>query len=150
MTKKRNGLLIVSLFVFLCGSGSFAEEKGAKARARAQAKIEEAAVAVGEYTYFQRDEFVKYSKRELAKMKNELALLEVKARQKTGPAKEEAEKKIDELKVSVEQLNEKVKKVKGARKSEWDELQSSFNHSMDNVKYSIRKSRQWLSEKIAP
>lgn len=146
MIKKRNALFIVSLLTLLTCASSFAEQK----RAKAKGKIEEAAVADGDYTYFQRDEFLKYSKREIAKMKNELASLEIKAKQKTGLAQEEAQKKLDELKLSVDQLNEKVKKVKGARKSEWDELQTSFNNSMDNVKYSIRKSRQWLSEKIAP
>lgn len=146
MMKKRNALFIVSLLTLLTCASSFAEQKGAKANG----KREEAAVTDGDYTYFQRDEFLKYSKREIAKMKNELANLEIKAKQKTGLAQEEAQKKLDELKLSVEQLNEKVKKVKGARKSEWDELQTSFNNSMDNVKYSIRKSRQWLSEKIAP
>lgn len=146
MTKKRNALFTVSLLALLTCASSFAEQKGAKAKG----KIAEAAVADGEYTYFQRDEFVKYSKREIAKMKNELASLEIKAKQKTGLAQEEAQKKLDELKLSVEQLNEKVNKVKGARKSEWDELQTSFTNSMDNIKYSIRKSRQWLSEKIAP
>ena len=154
---KKSGLLIALLMALLICSNSFAEPKKAKAKdkkAVAEAKIKEAAVAVGEYTYFKREEFVNYSKRELAKMKKELASLEIKAKQKTASVKEESHqealKKIDELKISVDQLNEKVKKVKGARQSEWDELQKSFNYSMDNIKYSIRKSRQWLSKKIAP
>jgi len=143
MMKKRNALFIVSLFALLNCASSFAEQKKAKAKDKME-------VVDGDYSYFQREEFVKYTKREITKMKNELAILEIKAKQKKDLNQEEAQKKLDELKLSVEQLNEKVKKVKGARRSEWDELQTSFNNSMDNVKYSIRKSRQWLSEKIAP
>jgi hypothetical protein len=142
--------LLVSAF-FITGYQKInAQQSTEQNKATATEKVKEAGVAVRDYTYSQKEEFITKTKTELNDLKKELADLEIKAKQTTGTAKAEAAKKIQDVKVSINKLNGQLETIKAATESQWNELKNKFNKSMDSAKASIAKSRKWLSEKIAP
>jgi hypothetical protein len=138
------------LILLLCGFcvTLYAETK--KKKEVAKEKVSEAKEAVTDYAYTQKDEFVSKMKLELAGFKNDLAELDQKVKETTGTMKTEAENKILKIKLDVKKLNKRIENVKNSSESEWDGMKNKFKDSMSDAKESIAKSRQWLSEKIAP
>jgi hypothetical protein len=97
--------LLVSAF-FITGYQKInAQQSTEQNKATATEKVKEAGVAVRDYTYSQKEEFITKTKTELNDLKKELADLEIKAKQTTGTAKAEAAKKIQDVKVSINKLN---------------------------------------------
>lgn len=142
--------LLLSAF-FITGYQKInAQQSTDQKKTTATEKVKEAEIAVRDYTYSQKEEFVAKTKNELNELKKELVDLEIKAKQTSGKAKAEAAKKNQEVKISINKLNGQIETIKTATESQWSEVKNKFNDSMNSVKATIAKSRKWMSEKIAP
>jgi hypothetical protein len=48
------------------------------------------------------------------------------------------------------QAKKQLDLAESATESSWEDVKGSFKKSLDDLKDSIDKTRQWLSDKIAP
>ncbi len=147
-------IILFSVFYFLGFQKSFADQNQTKdtkqKKETAKEKMGEAKLAVKDYTFSQKEEFVTNMNKEIDLLKKDLTDLETKAKKTSKDAKAETDKKIKDAKTSIAKLNEQIETVKSSTESDWEKIKIKFNDSMSEVKKSIARSRKWLSEKIAP
>ena len=140
------------MIVLLGGcSGTSKEEASSDKPLKAiNERVEDLNQNVSDYSYAQKEKFVKKMENELARLKKDIIALEEKAKKAGGSAKMEAKTRIQEIKDGTKELEKKVSMLKDATEDKWEDIKVKFNESMDDVKEAIEKSRTWISEKIAP
>ena len=140
------------MIVLLGGcSGTSKEEASSDKPLKAiNERVEDLNQNVSDYSYAQKEKFVKKMENELARLKKDIIALEEKAKKAGGSAKMEAKTRIQEIKNGTKELEKKINMMKDATEDKWDDIKVKFNESMDGVKDAIEKSRTWISEKIAP
>ena len=140
------------MIVLLGGcSGTSKEEASSDKPLKAiNERVEDLNQNVSDYSYAQKEKFVKKMENELARLKKDIIALEEKAKKAGGSAKMEAKTRIQEIKNGTKELEKKINMMKDATEDMWDDIKVKFNESMDGVKDAIEKSRTWISEKIAP
>lgn len=111
---------------------------------------EEAAQAAEDYSYAKKAEFIAKMKEELARMQVEIDRLSAKVDRSSGATKAEAQAKLAALREKSAQLKKKLDAAEGATASTWDSVKKDFRTSFGEFKASIKKTRQWLGEKIEP
>jgi len=144
---------IAILMIVLLGgcSGTSKEEASSDKPLKAiNERVEDLNQNVSDYSYAQKEKFVKKMENELARLKKDIIALEEKAKKAGGSAKMEAKTRIQEIKNGTKELEKKINMMKDATEDKWDDIKVKFNESMDGVKDAIEKSRTWISEKIAP
>jgi cytochrome c556 len=113
-------------------------------------ETDKAAQDLRNYSYAQKDAFVKETRRELAALNQDLDDLSAKIDKSSDSVKADAKPKVQALRDRVDKLNMKLADVENATESNWDNVKAGFNQAMDGVKDSFQQARQWLADKIAP
>ena len=108
------------------------------------------AQAVQDYAYTQKAALVRNMKKELAKIQKELDRLSVKVENSSGTVKADAKAKLKVVRRQWAQAKRRLDQAGGATESTWDEAKGRFRQSYDELKDSFEKTRQWLSDRIAP
>jgi peptidoglycan hydrolase CwlO-like protein len=106
--------------------------------------------AAKDYTYAQKNDYVKKMQNEIAKINKEIYELEAKAKKANAKYRAEANLKIKALKKKASQLNMHMEKVKTATETNWDRVKADFHKAISEFEDSVRQVRSWLSKKIAP
>ena len=152
MKNKITFRIAILMIVLLGGcSGTSKEEASSDKPLKAiNERVEDLNQNVSDYSYAQKEKFVKKMENELARLKKDIIALEEKAKKAGGSAKMEAKTRIQEIKNGTKELEKKINMMKDATEDKWDDIKVKFNESMDGVKDAIEKSRTWISEKIAP
>jgi hypothetical protein len=136
-----------------CTSTDGRNEGGSAAAAQSdKAKMEtkEAAQAMQNYAYAEKAEFVNKMKKELAAIQEELDRLTAKVDRSSGTAKADAKTKLEAVREKWAQAKKQLDQAENATESNWDDVKGGFKKSYGEMKDSFEKTRQWLSDKIAP
>lgn len=116
----------------------------------AKQQQQEADRAMEDYTYAQKAEFVALMKKELAMVQSELDRLGAEVERSSGEKKVEAKKQLAAVRTQWTEAQKRLDEAEKASESTWKDLKHLFDVSYDEVKASYEKTRQWLSDKIAP
>jgi len=117
---------------------------------KAKAETKEAAQEMRNYAYAERAEFVVKMKKELVSIQDELDQLGAKVESAGGSAKADAKVKLAAVREKWAQAKKQVDRAETATASDWDDVKSGFKQSYVDLRDSFDKTRQWLSDKIAP
>jgi small-conductance mechanosensitive channel len=117
---------------------------------KAKAETKEAAQAMREYAYVEKAEFVAKMKKELVSTQEELDRLGAKVDGASGAAKADAKVKLAAVREKWAQAKKQLDGAETATESNWDDVKNGFKQSYADLKDSFNKTRQWLSDKIAP
>ena len=117
---------------------------------KVQAKTEQTAKEMKDYSYAQKAQFVDKMQAQLTALNHELALLAAKIEKSSDAAQAEAKPKLQALRDQTAKLDKQFDEVKNASESTWDKVKSGFNTAYESSKESFQQSRQWLSNKVAP
>jgi Skp family chaperone for outer membrane proteins len=117
---------------------------------RAKAETKEAAQAMRDYAYAEKTEFADKMKKELVSIQEELDRLGAKVDRASGAAKADAKVKLETVREKWAQAKKQLDQAESATESSWDDVKNGFKQSYVDLKDSFAKTRQWLSDKIAP
>jgi len=147
---KRKTLFITFLtsagFVVGCNKEASTSEQLDKA----QAKTEQTAQEIKDYSYAQKSEFVDKMRVQLTALNADLDQLSAKIEKSSDATKAEAKTKLQALRDQTAQLNKQLDGVKDATESTWDSVKAGFNKAYASSKDGFQQARLWVSEKIAP
>ena len=109
-----------------------------------------AAQDMKDYTFAQKDEFVKQMQIQLDNLNRDLDQLSAKIDSSSDAVKAEAKPKLQALRDQAAQLNKQLAEAKNATESTWDSVKSGFSTAYEATKSGFQQARQWVSDKIAP
>ena len=117
-----------------------------------QVKVEtkQAAQDMKDYTFAQKEEFVKTMQVQLDALNKDLDELSAKIDSSSDAVKAEAKPKLQALRDQAAQLNKQLDDAKNSTESTWDSVKAGFTKAYDATKDGINQARQWVSDKIAP
>jgi len=127
------------------GAGSASDE-----RERAARETGEAADALRDYAYAQKEEFVLSATREIAELTREMERLKAEADHSAGAARADAEAKLELLKAKLAAAQAEVDEAKAATAANWQSVQDRYKKLRTDLRASVRDMRVWLSETIKP
>jgi hypothetical protein len=117
---------------------------------KAKAESKQAAQAMRDYAYAEKAEFVAKMKKELVSTQEELDRLGAEVDRARGAAKADAKVKLGTVRDNWIQAKKQLDRAETATASDWDDVKNGFKQSYSDLKDSFDKTRQWLSDKIAP
>ncbi|MBI3852245.1 MAG: hypothetical protein HY298_18465 [Verrucomicrobia bacterium] len=147
---KRNKLMITFLSAAAFTVGCNKEGTTSQQVDKVQAKTEEAAQDMKDYTYAQKNEFVVKMQGQLAEINMDLDQLAAKIEKSSDAAKAEAKPKFEALREQAAKLNQQLDEARNATESTWNDVKAGFKKGYGELKDSFQQARQWVSEKIAP
>ena len=147
---KNKTLLITFLSAATFAAGCDKEKTTAQQMETVKTETKQAASDMKDYTFAQKDEFVKYMQGQLTKLDQDLDQLTAKIEKSSDAAKAEAKPKLQALRDQEAQLKKQLDDAKGATESTWDTVKADTQKAFDAVKDGFNQSRQWVSDKIAP
>jgi len=115
-----------------------------------KAETKEAAQDMKDYTFAQRDEFVKQMQIQLDNLNRDLDQLSAKIDSSSDAVKAEAKPKLQALRDQSAQLNQQLADAKNATESTWASVKDGFSKAFTATKDGFQQARQWVSDKIAP
>lgn len=139
-------LLSIATFVVGCDK----EKTTSQQIETVKAETKQAAEDMKDYTFAQKDEFVKAMQSQLDTLNQDLDKLSAKIESSSDAVKVEAKPKLLALRGQVAQLNQQLAGARNATESTWDSFKSSIKKAYQATKDGFNQSRQWVSEKIAP
>ena len=117
---------------------------------KVQTETTAAVVDMKDYTFAQKDEFVKAMQGQLDALNKDLDTLSTKIDSSSDAFKAEAKPKLQALRDQVAQLNKQLDDARNATESTWDSVKDGFTKAYDATKDGFNQARQWVSDKIAP
>ena len=117
---------------------------------RAKAETKQAAQAMRDYAYAEKTEFVDKMRRELVGTQEELDRLSAKVESAGGAAKTDAKAKLETVREKWTLAKKQLDRAETGTASDWEDVKNGFKQSYTDLKDSSDKTRQWLSDKIAP
>jgi hypothetical protein len=117
---------------------------------KAKAETKEAAQAMRDYAYAEKTEFVDRMGKELVSIQEELDRLGAKVDKASGAAKADAKVKLQTARDKWTQAKRQLDQAETATESSWDDVKTGFKQSYTDLQDSFAKTRQGLSDKVAP
>lgn len=147
--------LLTAAFAVDCTPGKSADgptppQTAAAKLDKAKTETKEAARAVQDYAYAQKAELIDKMNKELAGIQEELDRLSAKVDNSSDMAKADAKTKVDAVRAKVVRVKKQLDQAENATESNWNEVKGGFKESYGELKSSVDKTRQWLSDKIEP
>lgn len=147
---KNKTLVITLLSIAVVAVGCNKEQSTAQQMDKVQTETKQAAADMKDYTYAQKDEFVKAMQVQLDALNKDLDQLSAKIDSSSDAVKAEAKPKLQALRDQTAQLNKQLDDAKNATESTWDSVKAGFTKAYDSTKDGFNQARQWVSDKIAP
>jgi chromosome segregation ATPase len=147
---KNQTLAITVLAIAAVAVGCNKEQSTSQQMDKVQTETKQAAADMKNYTYAQKDEFVKAMQVQLDALNKDLDQLSTKIDSSSDAVKAEAKPKLQALRDQVAQLNKQLDDAKNANESTWDSVKAGFTKAYDSTKDGFNQARQWVSDKIAP
>jgi len=147
---KKNALLITLLSAAAFATGCNKNQTAAQQIDKVQTEAKQAAKDMKDYTFAQKDEFVKYMQTQLTALDQDLDKLSAKIDGSSEAIKAEAKPKLQALREQAAKLNEQLTDAKSATASTWDDVKAGSQKAYDSLAKSFADARQWVSDKIAP
>lgn len=147
---KNKTLLLTLLSVAAFAVGCNKEGTTSQQLDKVEAKTEEAAQDMKDYTYAQKTEFVEKMQGQLTELNRDLDQLAARIEKSSAAFKAEASPKLQSLRDQTAQLNKQLDEVRNATESTWDSVKNGFKKAYESSKDGFNQARQWVSDKIAP
>jgi len=103
-----------------------------------------------DYTYAQKDEFVKAMQAQLTTLNQDLEKLSAKIDNSTDAIKAEAKPKLQALRDQATKLNQQLAEAQNATESTWDTVKAASKKAYASMADGVLDARKWVSDKIAP
>lgn len=105
---------------------------------------------VQNYAYAQKGEFIDAAKRELADLQRDMERLRQGVDRSTGAARADAEAKLKVLTDKLATAKTQLDRAEAANEASWEDVQSHYQASRDDLTDSFDETRRWLSKRISP
>jgi chromosome segregation ATPase len=115
-----------------------------------KAETTQAAQDMKDYTFAQKDEFVKAMQAQLTKLNQDLDKLAAKVDSSSDAVKAEAKPKLQALRDQAAKLNQQLADAQNATASTWDSVKAGSQKAYNELANGFTEARQWVSDKIAP
>ena len=138
--------LAIATFVTGCGK----EQTASQQIDKVQAETKQDAQDIKDYTFAQKDEFIKAMQSQLTTLNQDLDKLSVKIDGASDAIKAEAKPKLQTLRDQAAQLNQQLADAQNATESTWDSVKTGSQKAYAALAASVTDARQWVSDKIAP
>jgi chromosome segregation ATPase len=113
-------------------------------------ETKQAASDMKDYTYAQKDEFVKAMQGQLTALNQDLDKLAAKIDSSSDAVKAEAKPKLQALREQAAKLNQQLADAQNATESTWDSVKAGTKSAYESVEKGFHDARQWVSDKIKP
>ena len=147
---KNKTLAITFLSIAVVAVGCNKKQTASQQMDKVQAETKQAAVDMKDYTFAQKDEFVKEMQVQLDALNKDLDELSAKIDSSSDTVKAEAKPKLQALRDQAAKLNAQLDEARNATESTWDSVKSGFQKAYAATKDGFNQARQWVSDKIAP
>jgi chromosome segregation ATPase len=144
-----------TLFITFLSAATFAvgcdkEKTTAQQIETVKTETKQAASDMKDFTFAQKDEFVKYMQGQLATLNQNLDKLAAKIDSSSDAIKAEAKPKLQALRDQATKLNQQLADAQNATESTWDSVKAGTKTAYESVEKGFNDARQWVSDKIAP
>jgi predicted nucleic acid-binding Zn-ribbon protein len=147
---KNKTLVITVLAIAAVAVGCNKEQSASQQMDKVQTETKQAAADMKDYTFAQKDEFVKAMQVQLDALNKDLDTLSTKIDSSSDAVKAEAKPKLQALRDQTAQLNKQLDDARNATESTWDSVKAGCQKAYDATKNGFNQARQWVSDKIAP
>ena len=148
MKNKTLAIAVLAIAAFAVGCNK--QQTATQQIEKVQTETTAAAQDMKDYTYAQKDEFVKAMQVQLDALNKDLDQLAAKIDSSSDAVKAEAKPKLQALRDQTAQLNKQLDDARNATESTWDSVKAGFSKAYDATKDGFNQARQWVSDKIAP
>jgi outer membrane murein-binding lipoprotein Lpp len=115
-----------------------------------QTKAAEVAQNIKDYTFSEKEEFVRSERKLLTELNRDLDELAAKVDKASAEVKAEAQPRIETLRGQTARLNKQLDDAASATESSWEKFKVEVRKTHTESKVEFDKARQWLSDKVAP
>jgi chromosome segregation ATPase len=115
-----------------------------------KAETKQAAADMKNYTFAQKDEFVKYMQGQLTTLNADLDKLAAKIDSSSAAIQAEAKPKLQALREQAAKMSQQLADDSNATESTWESVKAATQKGYDAMAASFSDARQWMSDKIAP
>ena len=147
---KNKTLIITFLSIAAFAVGCEKQQTTSQQIEKVKVETKQAAPDMKDYTFAQKEEFVKTMQGQLDALNKDLDQLSAKVESSSDTVKAEAKPKLQALRDQAAQLNKQLDDAKNATESTWDSVKSGFQKAYDATKDGFNQARQWVSDKIVP
>jgi len=147
---KNKTLFITFLSIAAFAVGCDKQQTTAQQLDTVKTETKQATQDMKDYTYAQKDEFVKAMQTQLTALDQDLDKLSAKIDSSSDDIKAEAKPKLQALRNQSTQLHQQLVDAQNATESTWDSVKTGFSKAYDATKDGFNQARQWVSDKIAP
>jgi hypothetical protein len=148
MKNKMLFVTFLSAATFAVGCGK--EQTASQQIDQVQAETKQDTQDKKDYTYAQKDEFIKAMQTQLTALDKDLDTLSAKIDSSSDAVKAEAKPKLQALRDQSTQLHQQFADAENATESTWDSVKAGSQKAWDSLKSGVASARQWGSDKIAP
>ena len=148
MKNKTLFITVLSIAAFAVGCGK--QQTASQQIDKVQTETKQAAQDMKNYTFAEKDEFVKAMQVQMDALNQDLDRLSAKIDSSSDRIKAEAKPKLQALRDQTAQLNKQMDDARNATESTWDGVKAGCQKAYDSTKDGFNTARQWLSDKIAP
>ena len=148
MKNKTWAITVLSIAAFAVGCGK--QQSTTQQIEKVQTETKQAAQDMKDYTFAQKEEFVKAMQGQLTTLNQDLDKLATKIDSSSDAVKAEAKPKLQALRDQATKLNQQLADARNATESTWDSVKSGFQKAYAATADGFQKARQWVSDKIAP
>ena len=147
---KNKSLLIAFLAAAAFVAGCSKEQTTSQQIDTVKTETKQAAADMKDYTFAEKDEFVKYMQGQMTTLNQDLDKLAAKIDSSSDAIKAEAKPKLQALRDQAAKLNAQLADDQNATASTWDSVKAGTKKAYDSMAASFADARQWMSDKIAP
>jgi len=147
---KNNAWLIAFLSAAAFVVGCDKEQTTSQQIDKVQTETKQDAQDMKDYTFAQKDEFVKAMQTQLTALDQDLGKLSAKIDGSSDAIKAEAKPKLQALRDQAAQLQQQLADARNATESTWDSVKAGSKKAYAALENSFTEARQWVSDKIAP
>jgi len=147
---KQNIVLITFLSAasFFVGCGR--QDTASQQLDKVQTETTQAAQDMKNYTYAEKDEFVKAMQAQIKSLNQDLDQLSAKIDSSSDAVKADAKPKLQALRDQAAKLDQQLADAQNATESTWDSVKAATKDAYASMRKSFTEARQWASDKIAP
>ena len=147
---KNKILLVTFLAAAAFAVGCDKEKTTSQQIDQVKTETKQAAADMKDYTFAEKDEFVKYMQGQLTTLNQDLDTLSAKIDSSSDAIKAEAKPKLQALRDQATKLNQQLADDSNATESTWDSVKAGTKKAYDATAASFADARQWVSDKIKP
>jgi hypothetical protein len=146
---KNTTLVITFLSAVLFATGSTRGQTVSQGPDNDKSETKTSVQDVKDYTFAEKEKFIREMKRELTGVNRDMDQLEAKIARGGTEARAKAQPELHALHVKADQLGKKIDGAEHATESNWDKVKADSKHAYNELKDGVKRAHRWVSDKIA-